>query len=295
MGWPLVLGGRSRAAFAALGSRQLQTAASIDVVDHGPDHSRGQPAPRAAADRPRQQQDAADVAAASWTADLLRPNFRALLVDAAGTLLSPTEPAAAVYLRYGRKYGVALSEAEVLRRYRQAYSTPWAGSTIRYVGDGRPFWRFIVSRATGCDDPELFEEIYSYYARAEAWSVSPGACDSLARIRAAGIKTAVVSNFDTRLRTIMAELGIDHLFDAVAVSAEVGAEKPNPLLFHAACDALGVVPGEAIHVGDDRRNDLFGGRDAGCFVWLWGADVHNFLEVERRLETGNLYDSLSGV
>ena len=61
------------------------------------------------------------------------------------------------------------------------------------------------------------------------------------------------------------------------------------------CDALGVVPGEAIHVGDDRRNDLFGGRDAGCFVWLWGADVHNFLEVERRLETGNLYDSLSGV
>ena len=89
---------------------------------------------RAAADRPRQQQDAADVAAASWTADLLRPNFRALLVDAAGTLLSPTEPAAAVYLRYGRKYGVALSEAEVLRRYRQAYSTPWAGSTIRYGG-----------------------------------------------------------------------------------------------------------------------------------------------------------------
>ena len=38
---------------------------------------------------------------------------------------------------------------------------------------------------------------------------------------AAGIKTAVVSNFDTRLRQIMRELGVDELFDAVLISAEV--------------------------------------------------------------------------
>ena len=52
---------------------------------------------------------------------------------------------------------------------------------------------------------------------------------------------------------------------------------------------------QAVHVGDDRRNDLYGARDAGCFAWLWGQDVHNFGEVEHRLETGNLFDSLSGV
>lgn len=214
---------------------------------------------------------------------LLQPKVKALLVDAAGTLLSPSEPAAEVYLRYGKKYGVKLDAREVLLRYREAYNTPWGQSTLRYVDDGRPFWKSIVSYATNCNNEDLFEEIYEYYAQGDAWSVSPGAVEALHRIKTElNLKTAVVSNFDTRLRRIMHELGLSKVFDAIIVSAEVGAEKPNPILFEAACDALGVETSAAVHVGDDRRNDLYGARDAGCFAWLWGADVHNFAEVERR-------------
>jgi FMN phosphatase YigB (HAD superfamily) len=40
-----------------------------------------------------------------------------------------------------------------------------------------------------------------------------------------------------------------------------------------------VKPEEAVHVGDDRRNDIWGARDAGCDAWLWGSDVHSFKEV----------------
>jgi HAD superfamily hydrolase (TIGR01509 family) len=43
------------------------------------------------------------------------------------------------------------------------------------------------------------------------------------------------------------------LFDACIVSAEVGAEKPNPVIFEAALEELGVAPEETVHVGDDRR------------------------------------------
>jgi REG-2-like HAD superfamily hydrolase len=202
-----------------------------------------------------------------------------------------------VYLRYGKKYGVTLDAKEVLLRYREAYNTPWGQSTLRYVDDGKPFWRSVVSHATQCNNEELFEEIYEYYARGDAWFVSPGAVEALHRIKTdLNLKTAVVSNFDTRLRRIMHELGISEVFDAIIVSAEVGAEKPNPVLFEAACDALGVETCDAVHLGDDRRNDLYGARDAGCFAWLWGADVHNFAEVERRLERGNMFgDSLNGI
>lgn len=42
---------------------------------------------------------------------------------------------------------------------REAYNTPWGRSTIRYVGDGRPFWRHIVQASTGCCNDEMFEEV----------------------------------------------------------------------------------------------------------------------------------------
>ena len=70
----------------------------------------------------------------------------------------------------------------------------------------------------------------------------------------AGLKLGIVSNFDTRLRPILKELSLDQLFDAIVISAEVGVEKPNPTIFEAACQQLGVLPEEAVHVGDDRRH-----------------------------------------
>lgn len=60
---------------------------------------------------------------------------------------------------------------------------------------------------------------------------------------------------------------------------QVAAEKPNPTIFLKACELLGVNPEDAVHVGDDRRNDIWGARDAGCDAWLWGSDVHSFKEV----------------
>jgi hypothetical protein len=65
----------------------------------------------------------------------------------------------------------------------------------------------------------------------------------------------------------------------VSVNSQVAAEKPNPIIFLKACELLGVKPEEAVHVGDDRRNDIWGARDAGCDAWLWGSDVRSFKEV----------------
>lgn len=209
---------------------------------------------------------------------------RALLVDAVGTLLAPSQPMAQIYRKIGEKYGVVYSEDEILNRYRWAYGQPWGRSRLRYVDDGRPFWQFIVSSSTGCSDSKYFEELYHYYTTEEAWHLcDPEAEKVFQALRRAGVKTAVVSNFDTRLRPLLQALHCDHWFDAVAVSAEVAAEKPNPTIFLKACELLGVNPEDAVHVGDDRRNDLWGARDAGCDAWLWGSDICSFMEVAERI------------
>lgn len=43
----------------------------------------------------------------------------------------------------------------------------------------------------------------------------------------AGLKMAVVSNFDLRLRALLEALGLDQLFDALIISAEV-RNQPSP-------------------------------------------------------------------
>ncbi|KAK8632977.1 hypothetical protein V6N13_013833 [Hibiscus sabdariffa] len=209
---------------------------------------------------------------------------KAVLVDAAGTLLAPSQPMAQIYREIGEKYGVQYSETEILNRYRRAYAQPWGKSRLRYVNDGRPFWQYIVSSSTGCSDSQYFEEVYSYYTTNKAWHLcDPEAGKVFEALRKAGVKLAVVSNFDTRLRPLLRALNCEHWFDAVAVSAEVEAEKPNPTIFVKACELLGIKPEEAVHVGDDRRNDVWGARDAGCDAWLWGSDVHSFKEVAQRI------------
>jgi FMN phosphatase YigB (HAD superfamily) len=57
------------------------------------------------------------------------------------------------------------------------------------------------------------------------------------------------------------------------VPQEVGAEKPNPVIFELACEALDVRPEEVVHVGDDRRWALER-VTCSCNVCTSGTRVH---------------------
>ncbi|KAH7288420.1 hypothetical protein KP509_31G026000 [Ceratopteris richardii] len=208
-------------------------------------------------------------------------SYKALFVDAAGTLIEASQSTQQVYHEIGLKYGVKLSEDEIAAKYKAAYGHPWCRFRMRYEDDGRLYWQRIVQEATGCKDPGLLEDLYQYYTTDKAWHIGdPDAEKALKAIRNAGIKVAVVSNFDTRLRPLMKLLGCYDWFDSIVVSAEVGVEKPNPEIFLIACKELGVKPEQVLHVGNDKTNDLVGATEAGCDSLLWGVEVVNFTEVD---------------
>ena len=62
---------------------------------------------------------------------------------------------------------------------------------------------------------------------------------------------------------ILEQLGISKFFSALAISSEVGADKPNPFIFQRAAELCGVAPNEALHVGDDPVRDWEGAAHAG--------------------------------
>jgi putative hydrolase of the HAD superfamily len=94
----------------------------------------------------------------------------------------------------------------------------------------------------------------------------------LEALRAAGARLAVVSNWDVSLHHVLDRTRLRDLVDAVVISAELGAAKPDPAIFRAALERLGATAGEAMHVGDSVEHDVAGARAAGLDAVLVARD-----------------------
>jgi FMN phosphatase YigB (HAD superfamily) len=82
-------------------------------------------------------------------------------------------------------------------------------------------------------------------------------------------RLGVVSNFYGNLATVCDNAQVRRYFGVVVDSARVGLLKPDPRIFLTAVEALGIVPGEALVVGDSLARDMAGARAAGMsHVWL---------------------------
>jgi putative hydrolase of the HAD superfamily len=86
---------------------------------------------------------------------------------------------------------------------------------------------------------------------------------ALRRWRADGLTLVVVSNWDISLRDVLGVTGLRDLVDGVVCSADVGRAKPDPAVFHAALDIVGLPPERVVHIGDGLVEDVAGARAAG--------------------------------
>jgi HAD superfamily hydrolase (TIGR01549 family) len=146
--------------------------------------------------------------------------------------------------------------------------------------------------------PERMDEVQVCLAemhhQRHLWcSVMESSAPSLARLRAAGLRLGVVSNSDGRVEQALEAAGIRHLFDAVVDSTLMGVEKPDPRIFQAALERLGVDPEEAIYVGDLYEIDVLGARAAGIeAVLLVGAGVRRTHDCRTTTSIENLVNEL---
>jgi HAD superfamily hydrolase (TIGR01509 family) len=99
-------------------------------------------------------------------------------------------------------------------------------------------------------DGALATVLYERTLVTEGWRAYADAVPALEALRARGVRTALVSNVGFDLRPVLDGLGLLSLLDAVVLSFEVGAIKPQPEIFAAALTALDVPAQEALMVGD---------------------------------------------
>jgi putative hydrolase of the HAD superfamily len=199
---------------------------------------------------------------------------RAILLDALGTLIDFEPPAprlrAALRGRTGADVGARAAEAAMRAeiRYYRAHL---------HEGGDAPGLAALRLRCAEAMRPELpgisTEDVLAALLDALRFYAYPDAAPALAALRAAGVRTVVVSNWDASLHERLAETGLADLVDGALASAEVGAAKPERAIFAAALALAGhVAPPEAWHVGDTVEADVAGAHAAGLRALLIARD-----------------------
>ena len=99
-------------------------------------------------------------------------------------------------------------------------------------------------------------------------SVYPGAAEGLARLQAAGLRLACVTNKPRRFASDLLEAkGLRNFFEHVFGGDDFPQKKPHPMPLLKACEVLGCQPADTLMVGDSS-NDARAARAAGCPVVL---------------------------
>ena len=90
--------------------------------------------------------------------------------------------------------------------------------------------------------------------------------ETLAALRAEGIRLGCVSNSDGTVERELEILGLAQYFEVVIDSDVVGIEKPDPRIFTLALDRMsGLRPDECVYVGDTLHYDVRPAARAGLF------------------------------
>lgn len=220
---------------------------------------------------------------------------KAIFFDAAGTLIHLPRSVGEHYREVAARFGAALDATALERAFREA----WAAAPARPAqdtpreDDDKGWWRTLVGQvltrvlsadqAKTFDGEAFFEAAYAHFAEPGVWQAYPDVQEVLGRLRQRGYKLGVISNFDRRLYAVLDELKLTPFFEAILISSEVGADKPDPRIFVRALQTFRVAPSEALHVGDDPKRD-WGAEALGLRVFRLERPGHTFYDLLAALE-----------
>ncbi len=196
--------------------------------------------------------------------------FDGVLLDLYDTLAASQLPSHAERLstRLGVEPLDLLKAFQVTRPHR---GTGQGGSA---EGDTRA----ILEALDLAPSDELVREITGHqiaHLRDGGLQLYPDALPVIRELRADGVRVGLLSNCDHWTRPAVDALGLDEEMDAVVLSFEVGAIKPDPEIYLTALESLGVDAPDRVLFVDDQVPYL----DGAAAVGMRTAQIVRELEV----------------
>jgi len=190
--------------------------------------------------------------------------IRACVFDAYGTVFDFASAAASCRDVLGERAGALTAlwrdkqlQYTWLRSLQQRHADLW-----QITGDSLDY----ALETLGLADPALRQRLMDLY---RTLSVFPEVPETLRRLRAGGIKTAILSNGSpAMLASAVAGNALGTLLDTVLSVEDVGVFKPDPRVYQHALDRLGVTAGEvsfqSSNAWDAYAASAFGMRVVWC-------------------------------
>ncbi|HXK58984.1 MAG TPA: HAD-IA family hydrolase [Acidobacteriota bacterium] len=215
-----------------------------------------------------------------------KQQLEAILFDAVGTLIHLKAPVGKIYLERAQRFGFEASDRQIAAKLDASFRTafrrqgPLAFPTreaAEIPGLEREWWRSVVlgtfaSHGTIPYFNTFYEDLFEMFGTGEPWRLDQDARAVLSAFKDRTVKIGLVTNYDSRVFNVLDNLGIRSFFDVITISSQVGAAKPDPAIFAAACEALSSTPALTCHIGDDPEEDWEGAKRAGLKAILYDPD-----------------------
>jgi len=191
--------------------------------------------------------------------------YRAVFFDAGETLVHPHPTFPDLFSKVLAREGYDV-DTEVIRerihivsdRFAHAAETNelWTTTPER----SRAFWHDVYGiffRELGISDANgLIDTVYAEFTDLANYALFEDVVPMLRRLRNAGLRLGVISNFEEWLERLLDQLGVGEYFDVRVISGVEGMEKPDPRIFELAMSRAGVDAGSSVHVGDSPTFDV---------------------------------------
>lgn len=192
---------------------------------------------------------------------LTRP--KAVLFDLFHTLVVVPEPGGAFGPSLAEALGIPEKRQEIQRRY---HDDDVLGRCLGRMRDPHEILR-ALARGIDASIPEerIAAAVGHRRRRFEHGlvAVEPGMLAALDRLRAVGVRTALVSDAGYDDVESWPRSPLRDRFDTAVFSYEIGIRKPDPRIYERALSSLGVAPGDALFVGDGGSDEHRGARSVG--------------------------------
>lgn len=189
--------------------------------------------------------------------------IEAVFFDAGETLLGPqpswSELSTIVLKERGHDVGVDALRTAWRHTGRHFLAAADEGRTFSTSHDeSHKFWTMLyhdLLEYLAINDPEAPEILYQTFSDPENYDLFDDALPTLEAFGRKGVRLGVISNFESWLRGMLEKLAITEHFDVLAISGDLGWEKPDPRIFKWALEEADVEPQNAMHVGDSPHFD----------------------------------------